>query len=112
MTMSDLTFLFVESIPTELDDATIYISIPYATAMHKCCCGCNNIVVTPLSPTDWKLIFDGDTVSLDPSIGNWTYPCKSHYWIKRNRVHWAPPRPPRKPSILRRLWRWIRTSRG
>lgn len=48
-----------------------------------------NKVVTPLTPTDWCLVFDGDTVSLDPSIGNWNFPCRSHYWIYRNRVKWA-----------------------
>ena len=45
--------------------------------------------MTPLSPTDWKLIFDGKTVSLDPSIGNWGFPCRSHYWIRNNRALWG-----------------------
>lgn len=80
---------FVEYIPANIQDGKIYISIPYATAAHKCCCGCGNEVVTPLSPTDWKLIFDGQSISLDPSIGNWGFDCKSHYWIKNNRVVWA-----------------------
>jgi hypothetical protein len=45
--------------------------------------------VTPIRPTDWKLIFDGKTVTLHPSIGNWSFPCQSHYWIRGNRVKWA-----------------------
>ena len=81
---------FVEHIPTQLEDGTIYISVQFATAVHRCCCGCGNEVVTPLSPTDWTLIFDGDSVSLDPSIGNWGFACQSHYWIRRSRVKWAP----------------------
>lgn len=81
---------FVEYIPKDVREGTIYVSIPYATAIHKCCCGCGGEVVTPLSPTDWKLIFDGESVSLDPSIGNWNFVCQSHYWIKHNRVTWAP----------------------
>jgi hypothetical protein len=80
---------FVEFIPDQLKDDTIYVSIPYATAAHKCCCGCGAEVVTPLSPTDWTLIFDGETISLDPSIGNWSFECKSHYWIRNNGVRWA-----------------------
>ena len=28
-------------------------------------------------------------VSLRPSIGNWNYRCKSHYFITNNRVIWA-----------------------
>jgi hypothetical protein len=62
----------------------------YATVVHKCCCGCGKEVVTPLSPTDWKLIFNGKTISLDPSIGNWGFECRSHYWIRNSRVRWAP----------------------
>lgn len=80
---------FVESIPDVVQPGTVYVSIVYATAVHKCCCGCGQEVVTPLSPTDWKLVFDGETVSLDPSIGNWSFPCQSHYWITRDRVRWA-----------------------
>jgi hypothetical protein len=80
---------FVELIPNELVEETLYISIPYATAMHLCACGCGHRVVTPLAPTDWRLIFDGESVSLDPSIGNWSFDCQSHYWIKDNRVLWA-----------------------
>jgi len=84
-----LTHEFVEFIPAQIQEGKLYISIPYATVTHKCCCGCRKEVVTPLSPTDWKLIFDGQSVSLDPSIGNWSFDCKSHYWIRRNRVIWA-----------------------
>jgi Family of unknown function (DUF6527) len=46
-------------------------------------------LVTPLGPTDWKLIFDGKTISLDPSIGNWSFTCQSHYWIRNNTALWA-----------------------
>jgi hypothetical protein len=80
---------FVEFIPDDLQERTIYISIRFATVTHLCCCGCGGKVITPLRPTDWKLIFDGKTVSLDPSIGNWSFQCKSHYWISNNRTHWS-----------------------
>ena len=81
---------FVDYIPETLDDLTIYISIEFATAVHKCCCGCGHEVVTPLSPTDWKLIYNGKSISLDPSIGNWNFECQSHYLIINNQVRWAP----------------------
>ena len=84
-----LTHEFVEFIPDELQEGTLYVSIRFATVVHRCCCGCGTEVVTPLSPTDWKLIFDGKTISLDPSIGNWSLECQSHYWIRRNHVRWA-----------------------
>ena len=80
---------FVEIIPDAVEDGVLYISLKYCTAIHKCVCGCGNEVVTPISPTDWKLIFDGKTVSLSPSIGNWSFNCQSHYWIKRNEIVYA-----------------------
>jgi len=80
---------FVEFIPEKIEDGILYISIQYCTAIHKCVCGCGNEVVTPLSPIDWKLTFDGKTVSLYPSIGNWNIKCQSHYWIKNNRIEFA-----------------------
>ena len=88
--LSRINHQFVDTIPTELEAGTLYISMAYSTAVHKCCCGCGSEVVTPLSPTDWKLVFDGDTISLDPSIGNWSLDCKSHYWIEESLIKWAP----------------------
>ena len=80
---------FVEFIPEEVKEGVLYISTRYATATHRCPCGCGEIVVTPIKPTDWTLIWNGDLVSLEPSIGNWSLRCKSHYWIRENRIVWA-----------------------
>ena len=87
--MKIMTHKFVKFIPKELEDDILYISLDFCTVVHKCCCGCGNEVVTPLSPTDWKLNFDGESISLYPSIGNWNFDCKSHYWIKNNKIKWA-----------------------
>jgi hypothetical protein len=80
---------FVTSVPEKPEEGILYVSLPYRTAIHKCCCGCGHEVVTPFSPTDWKLTFDGVSVSLYPSIGNWSLPCRSHYFIERGRAEWA-----------------------
>jgi len=77
---------FVEIIPEKLDSDCLYISIDFSTAVHKCVCGCGNEVVTPFSPTDWSFTFNGESISLDPSIGNWSFECKSHYWLKKGKV--------------------------
>ena len=90
MRVDAITPEFVEHVPNEKRDGVLYISIPFATAIHRCCCGCGNLVVTPFSPADWRVTFDGETVSLEPSIGNWSFPCQSHYWITENKVTWAP----------------------
>ncbi len=89
MRIDHLRHEFVEFIPGELEAGVLYVSIPYATAIHLCCSGCGERVVTPLSPIDWQLTFDGESVSLHPSIGNWSLQCQSHYWIVKNQVRWA-----------------------
>lgn len=77
---------FVKHIPECLEPGVLYVSIEYASAAHSCCCGCGEEVVTPFTPTDWKMTFDGETISLWPSVGNWNLRCRSHYVIDRGRV--------------------------
>lgn len=89
MKASHFTPQFVESIPETLDPGVLYVSMTLANSIHLCACGCGQEVVTPLSPTDWKLCFDGENVTLDPSIGNWSFPCRSHYWIRGGKVRWS-----------------------
>ena len=89
MKLQRMTHVFVEEIPIETQHGVLYVSMECATAIHRCACGCGQEVVTPLSPTDWSLIFDGETVSLDPSIGNWSLPCRSHYFVDRGAISWA-----------------------
>ena len=90
MRLTRVSHAFVNEIPRSLDDGVVYVSIAYGTAVHRCCCGCGNEVVTPLTPVDWSVIYDGETISLNPSVGNWSLACRSHYWIERGRVRWAP----------------------
>ena len=80
---------FVEFIPDELEEGVLYVSMEHATVTHRCACGCGREVVTPLAPTDWQLSFDGDSVTLYPSIGNWAFPCRSHYFIRGGAIRWA-----------------------
>lgn len=80
---------FVESAPKQLSDGVIYISDRFRTALHKCSCGCGKEVVTPLNPAGWSYLLEKGKVTLKPSIGNWSFPCKSHYLIIQNKVVWA-----------------------
>jgi hypothetical protein len=89
MRQIQLAHQFVDFIPERLEDGVLYISRQYGTAVHKCCCGCSEEVVTPLNPTDWSLQVDNNLVTLYPSIGNWSFACQSHYWIRRSKVIWA-----------------------
>lgn len=89
MRRKTITPEFVGSAPRELRDGVIYISDRFRTALHKCCCGCGREVVTPLNPAGWSYVQEGETVTFKPSIGNWSFPCKSHYLIIRNQIVWA-----------------------
>ena len=77
---------FIEHIPENLENGIIYISIEHCVVIHKCACGCGKEVVTPISRNGWQLSFDGETVTLNPSIGNWNLKCKSHYFIRDNTI--------------------------
>ncbi|OIN56328.1 DUF6527 family protein [Arsenicibacter rosenii] len=89
MKTKSLRHSFVKYIPETLEDGVLYISIDYCTAAHKCVCGCGNKVITPITPTDWELTFNGEAITLSPSIGNWSFDCQSHYWVKNSEIQWA-----------------------
>ncbi len=113
--MDPLNHKFVHYIPEDLVEGVLYVSIPFVTAMHLCCCGCGNEVVTPLNPDGWHMTFDGESVSLFPSIGSWSLPCQSHYWIQRNQVWWArhfPKYETKAGQILDRFMTVLRASRA
>jgi hypothetical protein len=86
--MVTIAHKFVKHIPEKTDEGILYISMEFSTAIHRCCCGCGQEVVTPFSPDTWHLIFDGKTVSLNPSVGSWQFVCRSHYFITRNKIRW------------------------
>lgn len=93
---------FVDFIPKSMEVDTLYVSMEFATASHLCFCGCGAEVVTPFSPVQWQLSFDGEAVSLSPSIGSWALPCESHYWIKRDKVVWSGAMSKEKIAAVRR----------
>lgn len=86
--------VFVETIPADLSDlqaGTLYISMKYNTLVHRCPCRCGGLSEIGLHPATRRLIYDGQSVSIEPSIGVRTLPCRSHYWIRKNRIVWAKP---------------------
>lgn len=80
---------FVEMMPAELQSGVIYVSIPYSLTAHLCACGCSEKVVLPLHPQQWRLTYDGKSISMSPSVGNIGVPCQSHYWIRNGRIDWS-----------------------
>lgn len=91
MRHSVLEHRFVGHFPESLEPGVLYVSLEFGSVAHSCCCGCGEEVVTPLTPTDWNITYDGETITLHPSVGSWTLPCRSHYVIRRGKVIEAPP---------------------
>jgi hypothetical protein len=89
--LSSIEHEFVELMPKALREGVLYISIEYATTVHLCYCGCESRVVAPLSPAQWNITFDGETVTLSPSVGSHDLACGSHYWIRKNQIQWSKP---------------------
>lgn len=89
MEMEKLEPVYVEFMPSSLQEGKLYVSMLYGTCVHLCPCGCGEEVVTPLNSHGWILYFNGK-VTLRPSIGNYDLPCKSHYFITDNRIEWLP----------------------
>lgn len=88
----DVAFEKVEFMPDFKDfkDNVIYISDEYKTASHKCMCGCGTEVNMPLTDYWWKYQIDSnDRISMQPSVGNYQIPCKSHYIITKGKANFV-----------------------
>ena len=89
--LSELVPEFVTLMSEKMEFGKLYVSEQYKTAIHLCPCGCGEHVVTPFHPLHgWTYFRDEmDKVTLNPSIGNFQIPCKTHYFIRENRIDWC-----------------------
>lgn len=78
--------VFVEYVPDVLEENKLYISEEYKCAVHLCLCGCKSKTITPLGGGKfWDIVKEKNgTISLLGSVGNYSFPCKSHYIITNN----------------------------
>lgn len=86
MKQNTITAKFSKFIPEVLEDGILYVSLEFGTAVHLCACGCKEITVTPLNDKVWNLTMNGEKATLNPSIGNFQIPCKSHYFIRDGQI--------------------------
>ena len=83
---------FVRSIPADgrqIEEGYLYIALQYNTIVHRCPCGCGGLSEIGLGPGLRTIEYDGEKVSLWPSIGARALKCRSHYWVRKNEVVWA-----------------------
>ena len=80
---------FVDKIPSNLKDGILYVCISCNVIVHRCACGCGERTITPIDKKyGWVMKYDGQAITLRPSIGNFSIPCRSHYYITDNNVEW------------------------
>src|SRR5262245_66537482 len=87
--LTQIELVRVRYVPTTLEPGRLYVSEEFGAAVHLCACGCGSKVSTPLGPTEWTLQETAGGPSLRPSVGNWQFPCKSHYWISKGGIVWS-----------------------
>lgn len=78
----------VTQIPTIIEDGILCVSFLYNVSVHNCPCGCSERVIIPINPKGWSIQYNGEELSFYPSIGNWSFACRSHYFITNNKVKW------------------------
>ena len=89
-----ITPKFVELIPTEGEDlilGTVYISMKHGMVVYRCPCRCGGLSEFMLDPIRFRMEYDGNNVTFYPSIGIPYLQCRSHYWIRDNRIQWCAP---------------------
>lgn len=107
--IDSLTVKFMETFDKdELEPGVVYISLKYGCTKHLCCCGeCGwetHMSIrsfegdenTPQRQEDdtlwsngWSCSVKDGKVTFGPSVGNFQFPCKSHYWIQDGKVVWC-----------------------
>lgn len=88
--INELTPVYFEEIPQQIENGILYISEKYGDAIHLCACGCGIQAVTPLGDGGWTLTKQDGKVTIRPSIGNFSgeNPYHAHYFITENKIEW------------------------
>ena len=78
--------VFVDVIPSDMEQGKVYISEKYNVSIHLCLCGCGQETVLPFNNPvhGWNLIKSNKGISFTPSVGNFQFACKSHYIMTNN----------------------------
>lgn len=78
----------------DLDEGVLYIVDDSPYVQYLCPCGCGSDVLLPTNKHErgydgWGFVETGGAVSLSPSVYSSGLPCKSHYFIRNNRIDWC-----------------------
>lgn len=78
----------------QLEDGIFYVVDDSPYVEYNCPCGCGSVVMLPTKrhtdgKTGWDYIERDGKVTLSPSVFSTGLPCRSHYFIRGNRVEWC-----------------------
>ena len=94
MKLLKYTTEFVSSRPKMIEEGKLYMIPHYNCSVHKCMCGCGEVVVLPIDDGCgynngfWGWIYDGTNASIVPSVSNIHFECNSHYTLSSGKVGW------------------------
>jgi len=102
----------VEDVPTSLRPSTLYLigdlDMPWAAAL-MCPCGCGAAIQLSLIANDtprWIATRNADrTITLHPSIWR-TKGCRSHFFLRRDRILWTRDRRHNSHDTIRPGRKW------
>jgi hypothetical protein len=90
MKIDRLEIQHVYFMPEKLELGILYVSEEFGTAIHLCACGqCGLQTITSLGLNGWSLEVTENKPTLRPSIGNFQFPCKSHYLVTQGKIIWC-----------------------
>lgn len=77
-----------------LEDGVLYVVDDSPYVQYNCPCGCGNIVMLPTLKHQegyhgWGFVEQAGEVTLSPSVYSTGLPCRSHYFIRSNRIEWV-----------------------
>tara|TARA_R110000787_G_scaffold52497_1_gene123545 strand:- start:74 stop:484 length:411 start_codon:yes stop_codon:yes gene_type:complete len=77
----------VERIPVNLENGVVYHSEDFELAGFLCPCGCGHRI-TLLVPDSHQVWSHNGLATINPSVGVFDAPCKSHFFIRAGAVDW------------------------
>lgn len=77
-----------------LEDGVLYVVNDSPYVEYNCPCGCGSVVTLPTKKHStgydgWDFREENGKVTLSPSVLSSGFPCRSHYFVRKNRIQWC-----------------------
>lgn len=82
-------YQLVDRIPKQMEQGVVYHTEEFELAGLLCAYGCGHRI-TLIVPDSHRVWDDGGYATIQPSVGVFDAPCKSHYVIRAGNVGWLP----------------------